>query len=183
MKSVLENGGLAQLWSSLPLKFCKIFFKNSSPASRTNPPEQIFKKKFQKNYWFDVVIRLEKSPKMTTTSLMTISFLQFHFWPRHIFNSQKLTRKFCAKTLIPSFCFDFFPFVLLYVRFASLYFRFASLYSILKKKFALFASLRFFVRFASLRFMGEKKISLRFAFSILFWAIFICLILRHATKI
>jgi hypothetical protein len=69
VKSILENGGLAQLWSSLPLKFCKIFFKNSSPVSRTNPPEQIFKKKFQKNYWFDVVIHLEKSPKMTTTSL------------------------------------------------------------------------------------------------------------------
>jgi hypothetical protein len=64
---------------------------------------------------------------------------------RHIFDSQKLTKKFCARTLFDS----------LFFRFASLYFRFASLYSILKKKFALFASLRFFVRFASLRFLGE----------------------------
>ena len=96
MKSVLENGGLAQLWSSLPLKFCKNFFKNSSPASRTNPPEQIFKKKFQKNYWFDVVIRLEKSPKMTTTSLKrkaTPSEAKFSLSPR-IFESLSLSLRF-----------------------------------------------------------------------------------------
>jgi len=77
---------------------------------------------------------------------------------RHILDSQKLTKKFCAKTLFASL-----PFL-----FASLCFRFASPYSILKIKFALFASPRFFVRFASLRFLGELKISLRFAFSILF---------------
>jgi hypothetical protein len=69
-------------------------------------------------------------------------------WTRHIFDSQKLTKKFCAKTLFASL-----PFL-----FASLCFRFASLYSILKIKFALFASLRFFVRFA----FWENKI-FRFA--------------------
>ena len=43
--------------------------------------------------------------------------------------------------------------------------------------FALFASLRRIGRFASLRRMGGKKFSLRFAFSIFFWAKFIWLIM------
>ena len=32
VKSILENDSLAQLWSSLPLKFCKKYFLNSLPV-------------------------------------------------------------------------------------------------------------------------------------------------------
>ena len=91
MKSVLENGGLAQLWSSLPLKFCKNFFKNSSPVSRTNPPEQIFKKKFQKNYWFDVVIRLEKSPKIGHFCLKKIKNISSIRWAELTSSAQDIS--------------------------------------------------------------------------------------------
>jgi len=56
------------------------------------------------------------------------------------------------------------------LRFA--FFRFNLFVSILKKEFALFASL-----FWSLRFLGEKNFCFRFAFSIGFWAKFICLVI------
>jgi hypothetical protein len=54
-------------------KILQNFFLNSLPVTRTSPSEHILKKKFQKNYCLEVVIHLEKKPKITTTSLKLFS--------------------------------------------------------------------------------------------------------------
>ena len=76
---------------------------------------------------------------------------------RHIFDSQKLTKKYCART---HFASSFFPFASLFFRFALFSLRFA-LFSLRFALLNLKKKVRFF-RFASL------FCSLRFAFSILF---------------
>jgi len=116
----------------------------------------------------------------TRKNIIILFFLEYSFYVRihkKKYNAKNL-RILVKKILI---CFNFVFFSL---RFALFSLRFASLckietlnfVSILKKKFALFASLRFIGRFASLRFLGEKIFRFRFAFSIRFWAKFICLL-------
>ena len=108
---------------------------------------------------------------------------------RHFFTSwggslNFLNLRILVKKILSFFNFVFFRFASLFFRFASLYFRFASLYfrfalqnrdSLFclnfekKVRFVRFASLYWSLRFASL------SLRFRFAFSIRFWAKFICL--------